>query len=119
MGRKPGSKNKEKSNQELIEILTKRGFKVVTTGQDTIESENNKKLTVKRINPDTKIKSQGSDFSVEVIRPETRKLSNETTEVKSQKDEKDTYTCGVKICGYTSENKFDVCPNCGASLRWD
>lgn len=118
MGRKMGSKNKPKSDQFLIEELTKRGYKVDTTGQDIIESENNKKLTVKRVNPDPKIKNQGSDFQVEVIRPETRKLSNETMEVKKEKDEKDTYTCGVKICGYTSENKFDVCPNCGAAIRW-
>jgi rubrerythrin len=115
MGRRMGSKNKPKSDEFLITELTKRGYKVVTSGQDTIESEKNKNLTVKRVNPDPKIKNQGSDFQVEVIRPETRKLSNETMEVKKDKD---TYTCGVKICGYTQDSPFEVCPKCGTVNKW-
>jgi rubrerythrin len=34
------------------------------------------------------------------------------------KSKGDTWTCGVKICGYTSDSEFDICPKCGARNTW-
>lgn len=45
-------------------------------------------------------------------------LKEELKDLKEKrKDTEGPYICGN--CGYSADDKFDKCPNCGAKLKWD
>ncbi len=101
MGRRPGSNNKIETQ---IKKLEKAGYKVV-------------KNTIEKVGQVTAPLKKAGVLKVEVTpRPVIKKAGETVTPAKE--GAKETWKCGVSICGYSSDAPFEKCPKCGTLNKW-
>lgn len=110
MSRPKGSKNKEKSTEDLLRILQKRNIPIPENLLPESGVIPAVKKTKKPEKPITEVAQPAAGVTRENFELTQNKPASKTVET--------VYRCGNTLCNKVLPEALPVCPHCGARLSW-